>query len=120
MCRFVVTKAIQHAGPRFKNMVAGHLLKYCHHLEHTEGAKMDLRFLRDIDGREIDFVVYKDKVPILAVECKSGERAPAPAIGYFQQRTSISEFYHVHLATKNFGRAKTGRALPFAKFCELF
>ncbi len=44
-------------GAKFENMVAGHLLKYCHFLEDTEGHKMELRFIRDIDLREIDFVV---------------------------------------------------------------
>lgn len=34
---------------------------------------MELRYLRDTDGREIDFVVLKDKKPIFAVECKSGD-----------------------------------------------
>jgi hypothetical protein len=31
---------------------------------------MELRFLRDTDKREIDFVVIKDKKPLFAVECK--------------------------------------------------
>lgn len=35
---------------------------------------MDLRFLRDTDKRELDFVVLKDDKPLFAVECKSGEK----------------------------------------------
>ncbi len=36
---------------------------YCHFVEDTQGYKMELRFLRDADKREVDFVVLKDKTP---------------------------------------------------------
>jgi hypothetical protein len=39
---------------------------------------MDLRFLRDVDKREVDFLVLKDGRPEFAVECKTGERAVNP------------------------------------------
>ena len=54
---------VENDGARFENMVAGHLLKYCHHLEDTQGHRMELRFIRDVDLREIDFVVLQDKKP---------------------------------------------------------
>lgn len=59
---------VEAGGARFENMVAGHLLKYCHLVEDTEGHAMELRFLRDTDGREIDFVVLRDGRPEFAVE----------------------------------------------------
>lgn len=105
-------------GFRFENLVASHLLKYCHFLEDTEGFKMELKYLRDTDGREIDFVVEKDKRPIFAVECKTGEKQLSKSIAYFRERTPIPAFYQVHLGTKDFGEAKTGRVLPFLKFCK--
>lgn len=77
---------------------------------------MELRYLRDIDQREIDFVVLRDKKPIFAVECKSGERALSPHIAYFKARTSIPKFYQVHLGSKTFGTPETGQALPFIDF----
>jgi predicted AAA+ superfamily ATPase len=108
-------------GARFENCVASHLLKYCHFQEDTEGHKMELRFLRDRDLREIDFVVLKDKKPIFAVECKSGERTLSKHIGYFKARTPIPEFYQVHQGTADFGNASGGgRCLPFWKFCAEF
>ncbi len=106
-------------GAKFENLVASHLLKYCHFLEDTEGSKMELRFLRDRDLREIDFVVLKNKKPIFAVECKSGDKALSKNIEYFKQRTAIPEFYQVHLGTKDFGNPRTtGRCMPFATFCK--
>jgi len=111
--------SVPDSGARFENLVASHLLKYCHYKEDTEGHKMELRFLRDRDLREIDFVVIQDKKPLFAVECKNGQKALSKNIAYFKERTNIPEFYQVHMGTKDFGNAKTnGRCLPFVKFCS--
>lgn len=110
---------VQDPGARFENMVAGHLLKYCHWREDTEGFDMELRFIRDTDKREIDFVVLRDGVPEFAVECKYGERSVSPACAYFRERTSIPRFLQVHLGTKDYGNAETAtRVLPFERFCQ--
>ena len=55
-----------------------HLLKLCHFREDTEGHRMELRFLRDTDAREVDFVVLENRKPLFAVEVKTGERAREP------------------------------------------
>lgn len=106
-------------GPRFENLVASHLLKYCHFVEDTQGEKMELRFLRDRDGREVDFVVMKNATPLFAVECKSGDRQLSKHIAYFKERTPIPEFFQVHQGTSDFGNeSTTGRCLPFWTFCK--
>jgi uncharacterized protein len=110
--------ACEDSGSRFENFVAGHLLKYCHFIEDTQGDAMELRFLRDTDKREVDFVVLKNKKPIFAVECKSGERSLSPHIKYFKERTSIPKFYQVHLGTKDYAPESGVRVLPFIKFCQ--
>lgn len=105
-------------GPRFENLVASQLLKYCHYREDTLGYAMELRFLRDTDKREIDFVVLEDRRPVFAVECKSGEAAPGGSQYYFRERTQIPRFYQVHLGRKDFGDAESSvRVLPFDRFC---
>ena len=104
-------------GPRFENLVACHLLKYCHYIEDTQGHRMELRFIRDTDLREVDFVVLQDNKPAFAVECKTGERSPSPAIDYFRQRTQIEDFYQVHLGTRDYLSNRT-RVLPFKRFCQ--
>ena len=106
-------------GPRFENMVAGHLLKYCHWMEDSEGYAMELRYIRDTDKREVDFAVLRDGRPDFAVECKSGDREASPACRYFRERTDIPKFYQVHLGERDFGHAESGtRVLPFATFCK--
>ena len=77
---------------RFENMVASHLLKYCHFREDTKGDDMALRFVRDANGRELDFVVVENNKPLFAVECKTGERNLSRNITYFSRRTDIPLF----------------------------
>ena len=104
-------------GARFENLVACQLLKYCHHQEDTQGHRMELRFIRDTDRREVDFVVIRDKCPLFAVECKAGEKSPSPAIAYFRERTPIDDFYQVHLGQRD--RLSNGvRIVPFRTFCK--
>ena len=93
---------IPEIGARFENLVASQLLKYCHFRQDTEGHKMELRFLRDVDKREIDFVVLKDSKPLFAVECKTGEKNLAPAIPYFAERTKIPFFLSGALGEQGF------------------
>lgn len=84
-------------GYLFENFVASQLLYYCHFLEDINGFKMELRFIRDTDLREVDFVVLKDGKPIFAVECKHGDKKISPHLHYFKTRLPIPIFYQVHL-----------------------
>lgn len=105
-------------GKRWENFVGSQLLKFCHFQQDTEGDRMELRFVRDIDKREIDFVVLKDKQPIFAVECKSGEKAASPHLKYFSDRTDIPQFYQVHSGKKSFSVSDAIHVLPFTEFAQ--
>lgn len=106
-------------GYRFENFVASQLLKYCHYLEDTQGDTMELRFLRDSEKREIDFVIIKNKKPLFAVECKTGEKSLSKNIAYFLKRVPIPQYYQVHLGQKDVEIGDSSvRVIPFIKFCE--
>ena len=77
---------------------------------------MELRYLRDTDKREVDFVVLRNKKALFAVECKSGEKSISPSVQYFAERTPIPEFYQVHLGQSRFSSGKVS-VLPFWLFC---
>jgi len=109
--------SVEDAGPRFENLVGSQLLKYCHWVEDTEGYAMELRYLRDTDRREVDFVVLKDRRPLFAVECKSGEKAVSPAVRYFAERTPIPRFYQTHLGERHYITGKV-TVLPFIELCR--
>ncbi|MBF0288634.1 MAG: ATP-binding protein [SAR324 cluster bacterium] len=107
-------------GARFENLVASHLLKYCHFIEDTEGEQMELRFIRDHNKREIDFVVLKNNTPLFAVECKVGEKNISKHVSYFSARTNIPRFYQVHLGKQDYEVSDLRtRVLPFHTFCKI-
>ena len=74
---------------------------------------MNLQYLRDRQGREIDFVILKDKKPLFAVECKVSDQNLSKAIKYFKERTQIPKFYQVHLGKKDFGSPEVEGRVSF-------
>jgi predicted AAA+ superfamily ATPase len=71
---------------RFENLVAGHLLKWVHHEQDVRGRDLELRYFRDVDGREVDFVVCDRRAPILMVEAKWADDTVSPGLRYLKAR----------------------------------
>ncbi|MBI5447757.1 MAG: ATP-binding protein [Gammaproteobacteria bacterium] len=80
---------------RFENLVACALLKQVHFSQDTKGENIELCYFRDVDGREVDFVVAKDKKPILFVECKWEDDAISPALKYMKMRFPDCEAWQI-------------------------
>jgi uncharacterized protein len=80
---------------RFENLVASHLLKWTHFREDSEGYRMELRYFRDIEGREVDFVVTQDSEPVLLVECKASSRDPSAELRYLKARFPRADAWQV-------------------------
>lgn len=109
---------VESAGERFENMVACQLLKYCHFHEDANGEKMELRYIRDTDKREVDFVVIKNKKPLFAVECKLKCKASSPHLFYFKERTKIEKFYEVFIEGKEKQVTDNISLMSFQNFCK--
>lgn len=71
---------------RFENLVAGHLAKWVDHQQDVEGRDLELRYFRDIDGREVDFVVADRRRPVLFVECKLADEPLDRGLRYLVER----------------------------------
>jgi len=84
-------------GARFENVVASHLLKWVHYLFDTEGRELELRYFRDVDGREVDFVVIERRRPVLLIEAKLSAGPVSPALRYLKQRFPSANAYQIHL-----------------------
>lgn len=78
--------AVEDEGARFENLIAFHLLKEAHHLEDVEGRDAELRFFRDVEGREVDFVQILDRKPVRFVEVKLAETSISPALLYLRRK----------------------------------
>ena len=86
---------VNNEAARLENIVASHLLKLCHFLYDAHGFRADLYYLRDVEGREVDFLVTMDDKPWFAVEVKASDTAVSKHLRYFTQRLDIPWSYQV-------------------------
>jgi predicted AAA+ superfamily ATPase len=101
---------------RFENLVACHLLKWVHYQADTHGRSVELRYFRDIDGREVDFVMTDQGKPIGMVECKWGDAEVSPSLRYLHQRfASVPAWQITAVGTKDFETVEGIRAAPAAR-----
>jgi predicted AAA+ superfamily ATPase len=93
-------------------------LKLCDYWQDVHGHKAELRYIRDEKGKEVDFVVLRDRKPLFAVECKLSDTDAAPALLEFKARLDIPKWYQVHMGTKTRIIDSNYKILPFEDFCE--
>lgn len=70
-------------GARRETLTALHLRKACDFWTDTAAGDFELRYVRDKERREVDFLVLRDGRPWLLVECKSSETEPAEPLRRF-------------------------------------
>lgn len=88
---------VKDPAARFENLTACHLLKWCHYLEDTQGRDVELRYFRDIDKREVDFVIMEDDRPVHFIECKKSFRGTNRSLRYLKQRFPETEATQISL-----------------------
>ncbi len=71
------------------------VLKWVHFLYDYEGYKAELYFLRNVDKKEVDFLVVVDKKPWFAVEVKMSDTNVSPSLYYFKERMEIPYIFQV-------------------------
>ena len=97
---------VKDVAKRFENLMACHLLKWCFFLQDTEGRDIELRYFRDVDKREVDFVIVEDGTPVHFVECKKSSKDISRSLRYlklrfpFVQATQVSLENDMDLITK--------------------
>jgi len=78
-------------GAKFENLVANHLLKKIHFLEDLTGERYELNYIRDRNGPEVDFVIVKNRKPILLIEAKVSDSHISPHLFHFMEKLKISK-----------------------------
>lgn len=107
---------VEDEAARFENLIASHLLKLVHFITDYEGYKSELYFLRDVDKREVDFLVAIGGKPWFAVEVKLNDTSLSPHLLYFKERLSVPYVYQV-VKTAAVDRIEKGaRILSAGKF----
>lgn len=82
-------------GERFENIIASHLLKFTQFLNEYEGYKSSLNYLRNVDKKEVDFMVTINNKPWFAVETKLNELSVSKNLIYFKEKLKIPFVYQV-------------------------
>jgi len=73
-------------GPRFENLVATSLLKRLHFLEDRDGYRYELRYIRDKEGREVDFAIVKEGEIEELIEVKYSDETISRSLSYYAER----------------------------------
>lgn len=102
---------------RFENLVACALLKWVHYRQDAYGEEIDLNYFRDVDGREVDFVVVTRREPMILVECKWNDAAVSPALKYLKERFPACDAWQISaIGKKNFTDELGIRVCPATEF----
>lgn len=94
-------------GAILENLVALHLLRFCHWARDVEGLDLDLRYFRDVQGREVDFIITKKRQPWIAIEVKSSEQELDPNLRYYLERQKVEFAFQVHLKGNIYQKLKS-------------
>ena len=73
-------------GARFENLIATSLLKRLHFLEDRDGYRYELRYIRDKEGREVDFLIVKEGKIEELIEVKFSEDNISNSLRYYAER----------------------------------
>jgi predicted AAA+ superfamily ATPase len=76
-------------GAKVENLVANHLLKRIQYLEDLTGDRYELNYLRDRDGHEVDFLIVKNRRPLLLIEVKVSDENRSPSLFYFMKKLKL-------------------------------
>lgn len=106
-------------GIRFENMIANHLLKWCHFTQDWGFEPLDLHFVRDKEKREVDFLITRNKKPWLLVEAKLSKTEVPMALPYFAQHLNVPHKILLVAQLDEPGRAGDTMVLDGPTFCAL-
>ena len=73
-------------GPRFENLIATHLLKKIHYLEDSKGFQFELKYIRDKESREVDFIILKNHKVFALIEAKFSDDKISRSLQYYSER----------------------------------
>ncbi|MBI2335600.1 MAG: ATP-binding protein [Deltaproteobacteria bacterium] len=110
---------VENLSYRFENMVACHLLKWVCFEQDAKGRELDLNYFRDVDKREVDFVITEKRTPIFFVECKWSDAAISPGLLYLKNKFPQVESWQISMVgNKDYLSRENIRVSPAIKFLK--
>jgi uncharacterized protein len=106
-------------GARFENLIAIHLLKWVCFQQDSEGRDLELRYFRDIDLREVDFVVTEKGEPLWFIEVKTKDEPVSKALRYLHERFPQASCWQISFQGKKDFQTREGiRVCPARLFLK--
>lgn len=108
-------------GARFENLVATSLLKRLHYLEDSQGYKYELRYIRDKEGREVDFAIVKEGELEELIEVKYSDDSIARSLSYYANRLNPRKATQIVAEIKRpYDKGKISVTDPISYFSNFF
>jgi len=108
-------------GARFENLVATSLLKRLHYLEDSQGYKYELRYIRDKEGREVDFAIVKEGELEELIEVKYSDDSIARSLSYYADRLNPRKATQIVAEIKRpYDKGKISVTDPISYFSNFF
>jgi len=108
--------SLDEKGAKLENLVALHLLKFVDFMRESQGYNINLFYIRDVNGREVDFLITFNDKPWLAVEVKAGDKNLSKNLLYFKQKLKIPFLYQI-INVEGYDFYKSGvRVMSISKF----
>ncbi len=106
-------------GVRFENFVATTLLKRLHFLEDRDGYRYTLHYIRDKEGREVDFAIVKDGCVEELIEAKWNDTGIAQPLVYYAERLRPTRATQIVATLKRgYSKAKLRVETPFESLAK--
>lgn len=77
---------IEQDGARLENLVATTLIKNLHFIEDYHGYRVNLHYIRDKDGREVDFLTKINGELYQLIEVKNSDATVSPSLKYYSEK----------------------------------
>ena len=112
---------IGNEGAVFENLVATQLLKKLHFLEDRDGYRYELRYIRDKEGREVDFAILKEGMIEELIEVKFSDDKISKHLKYYAKKLNPEKATQIVATLKHsYSSGKINVLNPVTYFGRLF
>lgn len=100
-----------------ENLIANHLLKWMHFLQDVYGYDIQLKYIKDKEKREVDFVIVVDNKIKYLIEVKTNDKTLSKHLVYYKNKLWIDHCFQVVFWNKNIDIEKSWiRVISASKF----
>jgi predicted AAA+ superfamily ATPase len=109
----------QSGGAQLENLVACSLLKFTQFRKDSAGENWDVFYLRDKEGREVDFVITRNRRVHWLIEVKSSDDTIGTSLNYYTRKLEPTASIQLVLNLRRCLEKSGIKILPLGKWLEM-